>query len=106
LKEAATIAREEGTDAVLLSGAPLSIITNNLSAVLDGTPAGAQATVGRYSPPSWKPDFYPRFEDTDLTSPEQYAEVACKWFASGAKIVGGSSGTTSEHIAAIREQMG
>jgi len=106
LKEAAAIAREEGTDAVLLSGAPLSIITNNLSAVLDGIPAGAQATVGRYSPPSWKPDFYPRFEDTDLTSPDQYAEIACKWFASGAKIVGGSSGTTSEHIAAIREQMG
>ena len=106
LNVAAAIARKESTDAVLLSGAPLSTISDNLSAILNGTPSGAQATVGRYSPPSWKPDFYPRFDDTHLTTPEQYAEVAEKWFANGARIVGGSSGTASEHIAAIRGRIG
>ena len=106
LKEAAVIARQEGADAVLLSGAPLTTITDNLSAVLNGTPSGAQAIIGRYSPPSWKPDFYPRFEDTGLISPDRYAEVASKWITEGARIVGGGSGTTPDHIAAVRRQIG
>lgn len=106
LQEAAHTARQGGAAAVLLSSAPVDVVTANLRAVLDGGPAGAQAVIGKYNPPSWKPDFYPHFVGTDEIPPRSYAEVAQEWQRIGAVIFGGSSGTTPSHIAALRDALG
>ena len=45
---------------VFLSAAPLEVITQNLSSITNGGITGAKAMIGKYNPPSWKPDFYPR----------------------------------------------
>ena len=103
LPEAAAVARREGADAVLLSAALPDIVSRGLPSILNGGPCGAKALIGRYSPPSWKPDFYPRFVNTDETPPDKYATLAKEWISTGARIVGGSSGTTPEHIAAVKK---
>ena len=82
------------------------MITKSLPNIINGSPCGAKAIIGRYNPPSWKPDFYPRFEDTDEVSPEKYAQEVNNWLDQGVQIVGGSSGTTPEHIRAVRKVIG
>ena len=106
LLDAANLARSQGAKAVLVSAASLSMITKSLPNIINGSPCGAKAIVGRYSPPSWKPDFYPNFVDTDKVSPEKYAQEVNSWLDQGAQIVGGSSGTTPEHISALRGMIG
>jgi 5-methyltetrahydrofolate--homocysteine methyltransferase len=106
LLDAANLARSQGAKAVLVSAASLSMITKSLSNIINGSPCGAKAIVGRYSPPSWKPDFYPNFVDTDEVSPEKYAQEVNSWLDQGVQIVGGSSGTTPEHIRALRGMIG
>ena len=106
MKDAADIAMGNGADAVLISAGSPDMINQGLPNIINGAPAGAKAIVGRYSPPSWKPDFYPRFVDTDEISPAQYAQMAKGWLELGAGIVGGSSGTTPEHIRAVRKVLG
>ncbi len=66
-------------------------------------PIGAYAVLGRYAPPSWKMDFYPRFVGWEETSPESYGQHASAWIESGAAIVGGGCGTTPDHIRAVAE---
>ena len=82
------------------------MITKSLPNIINGSPSGAKAIIGRYSPPSWKPDFYPRFENTEEISPGTYAREAQGWLNQGVQIIGGSSGTTPEHILAVREIIG
>ena len=106
LLDAANLARSQGAKAVLVSAASLSMITKSLPNIINGSPCGAKAIVGRYSPPSWKPDFYPNFVDTDKVSPEKYAQEVKSWLDQGAQIVGGSSGTTPKHIRALRRMIG
>ena len=106
LLDAANLARSQGAEAVLVSAGSIPMITNSLSNIINGSPCGAKAIIGRYSPPSWKPDFYPRFEDTDQVSPEKYAQEVNSWLDQGVHIVGGSSGTTPEHIRAVRKMIG
>ena len=106
LLDAANLAHSQGAKAVLVSAASLSMITKSLPNIINGSPCGAKAIVGRYSPPSWKPDFYPNFVDTDKVSPEKYAQEVNSWLDQGAQIVGGSSGTTPEHIRALRGMIG
>ena len=106
LLDAANLARSQGAEAVLVSAGSIPMITNSLSNIINGSPCGAKAIIGRYSPPSWKPDFYPRFEDTDEVSPEKYAKEVNNWLDQGVQIVGGSSGTTPEHIRAVRGIIG
>ena len=106
LLDAANLARSQGAEAVLVSAGSIPMITNSLSNIINGSPCGAKAIIGRYSPPSWKPDFYPRFEDTDEVSPEKYAQEVNSWLDQGVHIVGGSSGTTPEHIRAVRKMLG
>ena len=106
LLDAANLARSQGAEAVLVSAGSIPMITNSLSNIINGSPCGAKAIIGRYSPPSWKPDFYPRFEDTDEVSPEKYAQEVNSWLDQGIQIVGGSSGTTPEHIRAVRKVIG
>ncbi len=106
LLDAANLARSQGAEAVLVSAGSIPMITNSLSNIINGSPCGAKTIIGRYSPPSWKPDFYPRFEDTDEVSPEKYAQEVNSWLDQGVHIVGGSSGTTPEHIRAVRKMIG
>ncbi len=106
LLDAANLARSQGAEAVLVSAGSIPMITNSLSNIINGSPCGAKAIIGRYSPPSWKPDFYPRFEDTDEVSPRKYAQEVNSWLDQGIQIVGGSSGTTPEHIGAVRKVIG
>ena len=106
LLDAANLARSQGAEAVLVSAGSIPMITNSLSNIINGSPCGAKAIIGRYSPPSWKPDFYPRFENTDEVSPEKYAQEVNSWLDQGVHIVGGSSGTTPEHIHAVRKMIG
>ena len=106
LLDAANLARSQGAEAVLVSAGSIPMITNSLSNIINGSPCGAKAIIGRYSPPSWKPDFYPRFEDTGEVSPEKYAQEVNNWLDQGVHIVGGSSGTTPEHIHAVRKMIG
>ena len=106
LLDAANLAHSQGAKAVLVSAASLSMITKSLPNIINGSPIGAKAIVGRYSPPSWKPDFYPNFVDTDEVSPEKYTQEVNNWLDQGVQIVGGSSGTTPEHIRALRGMIG
>tara|TARA_B100001013_G_scaffold338590_1_gene259671 strand:- start:125 stop:1054 length:930 start_codon:yes stop_codon:yes gene_type:complete len=106
LLDAANLARSLGAEAVLVSAGTIPMITKSLPNVMNGSPCGAKAIIGRYSPPSWKPDFYPRFEDTHEVSPEKYAQEVNNWLDQGIQIVGGSSGTTPEHIRAVRKVIG
>ena len=106
LLDAANLARSQGAKVILVSAASLSMITKSLPNIINGSPCGAKAIVGRYSPPSWKPDFYPSFVDTDEVSPEKYAQEVNSWVNQGVQIVGGSSGTTPEHISALRGMIG
>jgi S-methylmethionine-dependent homocysteine/selenocysteine methylase len=106
LLDAANLARSLGAEAVLVSAGTIPMITKSLPNVMNGSPCGAKAIIGRYSPPSWKPDFYPRFEDTHEVSPGKYAQEVNNWLDQGIQIVGGSSGTTPEHIRAVRKVIG
>jgi homocysteine S-methyltransferase len=103
LQSAADMARGLGAEVILVSAGRIPMIEKSLPHIINGLPSGAKAIVGRYSPPSWKPDFYPRFENTDEVSPETYAEQAKGWLDQGILIIGGSSGTTPEHIRALRK---
>ena len=106
LQSAAHHARSKGVLAVLVSAGSMPMITKSLPNIVNGAPCGAKAVIGQYSPPSWKPDFYPRFENTEEVSPEAYAREAQGWLDQGALIIGGSSGTTPEHIRAMRNIIG
>ena len=103
LQSAANLARSQGAEAVLVTAGSIPMITKSLPNIINGSPSGAKAVIGRYSPPSWKPDFYPRFENIEEVSPENYAQKAQSWLDQGIQIIGGSSGTTPEHIRAVRE---
>ncbi len=105
LVEAAKLARNGGVDVVFLSAAPLEVITQNLPTITNRGITGAKAMIGKYNPPSWKPDFYPRFEQTDQSTPEAYADFARRWKDTGATIIGGGSGTTPEHIATLKSTL-
>ena len=103
LHSAIEMIQSKELEAVLVSAGTMPMITKSLNHIINGSPSGAKAIIGRYNPPSWKPDFYPRFENTDEVSPETYAEQAKGWLDQGILIIGGSSGTTPEHIRALRE---
>lgn len=112
LDEAARRLRDEGADAVLVNCAPREHIDRALEAIGRGADGrrGAYALIGRYAPPSWKMDFYPRFVDRHETPPDEYAGWVRRWAADGAQIVGGCCGTTPDHIraavSAVREEGG
>jgi len=106
LHSAVEMVRSQELEAVLVSAGNLQMITKSLQNIVNGSPCGAKAVIGRYSPPSWKPDFYPRFENIEEVSLETYARQAKGWLDQGAVIIGGSSGTTPEHIRTIKEIIG
>lgn len=105
LSEAASSARKGGAEVVLLSAAPPHAISKALPTIIGGKPAGAEAIMGKYSPPSWKPDFYPRFVYAEASSEGEYGEYARNWVGAGAAVVGGSNGTMPTHISEVKRAL-
>jgi S-methylmethionine-dependent homocysteine/selenocysteine methylase len=104
LAEAAKAMDRGGAEVVLVSNAPPQDISRAVPRLKAKTrlPCGGYAHIGKFSPPSWKFDFFPQFVETEAWPPERYAGEACKWISSGATIVGGDCGTGPAHIAALR----
>jgi len=96
-----------GAQAVLVNCAPPSDIERALAKLKAVTrlPFGGFAHIGRFSPPSWKFEFFPQFGDTDSWPPERYAGEAARWRKKGATILGGCCGTTPAHIAALAQAL-
>ena len=108
LGEAAKEMERGGTEAILVNCAPpedLSLAVDRLKKATT-LPVGAFAMVGRFSPPSWKFDFFPQFVETDEWPPARYVEQAKRWRERGATIVGGCCGTGPGHTAALRRLLG
>jgi len=103
LAQALKAMEKGGAEAVLVSNAPPEDISSTLPRLksIARIPYGGCAHIGKFSPPSWKFDFFPRFEETEMWPPERYASEARKWIAGGSTIVGGDCGTGPEHIAAV-----
>jgi S-methylmethionine-dependent homocysteine/selenocysteine methylase len=96
-----------GAEAVLVNCAPPEDITRAL-ATLKGCcslPFGGFAHIGRFSPPSWKFEFFPRFVENNEWPPARYAAEAERWRMHGATILGGCCGTGPAHIAALRASL-
>jgi S-methylmethionine-dependent homocysteine/selenocysteine methylase len=93
-----------GADAVLVNCAPPNDVTRALTdlSTRGSLPFGGFAHVGRFSPPSWKFEFFPQFVDTAEWPAERYAAEARRWRELGATIFGGCCGTGPGHIAALR----
>jgi S-methylmethionine-dependent homocysteine/selenocysteine methylase len=107
LAEAAKAMEQGGADAVMVCNAPPEDITKAVPRLkgMTSLPAGGYAHIGKFSPPSWKFDFFPQFLDTDAWPPERYAGEAHKWIAAGAKITGGDCGTSPSHISTLRNSL-
>lgn len=92
-----------GAQAVLINCAPPAEIGRALTKIKKATrlPYGGFAHIGRFSPPSWKFEFFPQFSETETWPPERYAAEARRWWDEGAAIVGGCCGTSPAHIAAL-----
>jgi S-methylmethionine-dependent homocysteine/selenocysteine methylase len=104
LEQAVAEMERGGADAVLVNCSPPEDITRAL-AVLSRScslPFGGFAHLGRFSPPSWKFEFFPQFIDADQWPPERYLAEAKRWREHGATILGGCCGTGPAHIAALR----
>jgi enediyne biosynthesis protein CalE2 len=97
-----------GADAVLVNCAPPEDITKAITRMkqFGRLPYGGFAHIGRFSPPSWKFEFFPQFIETESWPPERYANEAKRWRDAGATIIGGCCGTRPEHIAALRASLG
>jgi S-methylmethionine-dependent homocysteine/selenocysteine methylase len=104
LSSGVELARTMGADAVLVNAAPpadIDVALNGLLAVRQQLPAGALAQIGQFDPPSWKFEFFPQFAGTEDWPAERYASAALGWQQHGARVIGGCSGTTPDHIRAL-----
>lgn len=102
LTDASRTVRADGAQAVLVNCAPPADVGLAL-ARLDGSdgPIGGYAHIGRFDPPSWKFEFFPRFTDSEAWSPARYASEAGRWRELGATILGGCCGTSPAHVRAL-----
>lgn len=104
LRDAVEEMAKDGAEAVLVNCVPPGDVTRAMEKL--GTfcslPYGGFAHVGRFSPPSWKFDFFPQFVDTEEWPAERYAAEARQWREAGATILGGCCGTNPKHTAALR----
>lgn len=108
LADAIKEVEKAGAKAVLVNCTPPGDVTQALGKMkkLTSLPFGGYAHIGRFSPPSWKFEFFPQFTDTEEWPPERYVEEAQRWHESGATIVGGCCGTGPAHTAALRGWLG
>jgi S-methylmethionine-dependent homocysteine/selenocysteine methylase/SAM-dependent methyltransferase len=91
---------ELGVGALLINCLPVDHVPGMLSWLRDFTklPLGVYPNLGHLAGSLW------RFDET--TGPREYAELALRWRAEGAQLVGGCCGTTPEHIQAAAEALG
>jgi S-methylmethionine-dependent homocysteine/selenocysteine methylase len=96
-----------GAQAVLVNCAPPADIGAAIAKLKAATrlPYGGFAHIGRFSPPSWKFEFFPQFSETETWPPERYASEAQHWREQGARIIGGCCGTTPAHISALHDSL-
>jgi S-methylmethionine-dependent homocysteine/selenocysteine methylase len=109
LDEAVQLARDLGAEAVLVDNVPPAAAEAALPRLADGGTAGLIPHLGRYDPPSWKFEFFPRFAETEAWTPERLAERSTVWQSAGASIVGVGFGGGPEHVRALvaaREAVG
>ncbi len=87
---------ELGVSALLINCLPPEHVTGMLPWLRDFTdlPLGVYPNLGYFSGAGWRFD--------QRVGPEEYAELALRWRAEGAQIVGGCCGTTPAHIAAAK----
>ena len=104
LADAARVVRDCGAQAVLVNCVPPGDVAPALAALANGGATGAFPHVGRFDPPSWKFEFFPRFGQTDAWPPARLAEQAVAWRAGGARIVGGCCGSGPDHTAALARE--
>ncbi len=97
-----------GADAVLVNCAPPADVTQALPRLKRSSalPFGGFAHIGRFSPPSWKFEFFPQFIQTEEWPPERYRREAEQWRSHGASIVGACCGAGPEHISSLRAWLG
>ncbi len=107
LLDAVVEIEREGADAVFFTAAPPADIAKALRRMKGSCslPCGGLAQIGRFSPPSWKFEFFPQFIDTDEWPAERYASEAYRWREDGASLLGGGFGTSPQHIAALRAKL-
>ena len=101
LSEGIAIARRMGAAAVLVDNVPPPAAAAALKKLEAGGPAGLMPHLGKYDPPSWKYEFFPRFADTAEWPPARLAEEAHGWVHAGARIVGAGFGGGPEHVRAL-----
>lgn len=108
LEKAVAEMEKDGADAILVNCAPPQDITRALGKIRNcsSLPFGGFAHIGRFSPPSWKFEFFPQFIETEMWPPDRYAGEVRRWRDQGATILGGCCGTAPEHIAALRSVIG
>lgn len=90
---------ELGVGALLINCLPPDHVEGMLPWLRDFTdlPLGAYPNLGYFSDAGWRFD--------QRVGPSEYADLAARWRAQGAQIVGGCCGTSPAHIAAARERL-
>jgi S-methylmethionine-dependent homocysteine/selenocysteine methylase len=107
LEQGVAAMQDGGAEAVLVNCAPPGDVTRALARMTGfcALPFGGFAHVGRFSPPSWKFEFFPQFVETEEWPGDRYAAEAARWREAGATILGGCCGTRPEHTAALRAML-
>jgi len=105
IETAVAAMEDEGASAILVNCAPPEDVTKALERVKGScsTHFGGFAHIGRFSPPSWKFEFFPQFIETEQWPPERYKAEAKRWRDHGATILGGCCGTSPAHISVLRD---
>ena len=90
---------ELGVGALLINCLPPEHVDGMLPWLRDFTdlPLGVYPNLGYFSDWGWRFD--------QRIGPHEYAELAARWRAQGAQIIGGCCGTSPAHIAAARERL-
>ena len=101
LAEAVYQARKLGAEAVLVENVPPAAAETALKRLEQGGPAGLIPHLGKYDPPSWKFEFFPRFAETAEWTPGRLAELGHGWVHHGARIVGVGFGGGPAHVKAL-----
>ncbi|MBA2638037.1 MAG: homocysteine S-methyltransferase family protein [Solirubrobacterales bacterium] len=87
---------EQGVSALLINCVPPDHVTGMLPWLRDFTdlPLGVYPNLGYFSNAGWRSDA--------AVGPAEYAQLALRWRAEGAAIIGGCCGVGPEHVAAAR----
>lgn len=104
LAQAVSEMERGGAEAVLVSNSPPADITRAVARLKAMTklPFGGFAHIGKFSPPSWKFDFFPQFIETEAWPPDRYTAEARQWRESGATVLGCDCGAGPAHVSTLR----